>query len=381
MFKVSVGVNEFAHKLTIAGKCIDSKPVIPIMGSLLIDKSPQGFIMSATNSEMRVDIPVELNVEDGEFEPFCIDYTKLSNAVSTLERGTNIVFEIDDKKAVVNHSAGKFAVPMDNKAKDYPVSVKPENEEGYFSFTCNGAALIRNLNMAKPCMSEDKTRPFICGVCLDVFENTFNVVSTSGMLVFCKKNEPMTTSDGNPINRKLIIPSSVLSAVIGIFANSEEITIETDLKRIYFIDENGLKHTIRMVEGEYPNYLKLIPECEMSDIVVNKKSLESALRRASIFTDSKVNLISLTKTGSELFIAGCDMLYATSFNENLSILNENTLADGFKIGCNLVYLYDVLSAIETESVKFKFSEPSKVFMVEEENGDDEKILLLAPMKI
>lgn len=381
MFKVSVGVNEIAHSLAIAGKCVDSKPIIPIMGSVLIDKSPQGFIMSASNSEMRVDIPIELNVEDGDFMPFCIDYTKLSNAVSTLERGTNIVFEVDDKKAVVNHSTGKFAVPMANKAKDYPVSVKPENNEGYFSFTCNGAALIRNLNMAKPCMSEDKTRPFLCGVCLDVFENTFNVVSTSGMLVFVKQNEPMTTSDGNPINRKLIIPASALSAVTGIFSNSEEIKVETDLMRIFLTDENGLKHTVKMVEGTYPNYLKLIPECEMSDIVVNRKLLDSTLRRASIFTDSKVNLISLTKTGTELSIAGCDMLYATSFSENLPITNENTLVDGFKIGCNLVYLYDILSSIETENVKFRFSDPSKVFVIEEEGGDDDKILLLAPMSL
>ena len=380
MFKIKIGVNEFAHKLAIVGKCVDSKPVIPITGSVLISDDTNGFKMTSSNSEMRLEVPVELSVESGDFEPLCIEYAKISNAVSTLAKGTDITLEVEGKKVVVTHSTGKFTIPCDN-GKDYPQSLPVDNSEGYYSFKCNGAALIKNINLAKMCVSEDRTRPFLCGVCLDVMETTFNIVSTSGFSFFLKKDEPMETTNGEPVNKKLIIPSSVLPALTGIFANSEEITVETDMKRIYFIDESGMKHTIRMVEGEYPNYNILIPQWEMTDVVVDKKVLETMLRRASIFTDSKVNMVIFSKEGDSLCLSGEDTLFSTSINEKLTILNENSLADGFRIGCNLIHLNNVLSAIETGKVIFRFSEPTKAFLMSEDGGDDDKLLLLAPMKI
>ena len=381
MFKISIGVKDFAHTLAIAGKCIDSKPIIPIMANVLISgDETYGYKLTAANSEMRLEIPIELNVDDGTCKPFCIEYEKISNAVSTLTKGTDITFEVDEKKVVVTHNTGKFVVPS-MPANDYPVSIPPENAEGYYSFKCNGAAFIKTLDLAKLCVSEDKSRPFLCGVCLDVMENTFNIVATSGFSFFLKKNEPIETADGEPINKKLIIPSAVLPAVIGIFANSEEITIETDLKRIYFIDEKGMKHTIRMVEGEYPNYNVVIPSWEMENVKVDKKMLETMLRRASIFTDSKVNMIIFSKEGNNLCLSGEDTLFSTSINEKLPIQNENNLAEGFKIGCNLVHLNNVLNAVETDEVIFRFSEPTKGFLMSEEGGDDDKLLLLMPMKI
>lgn len=381
MFKISIGVNDFAHTLAVAGKCIDSKPIIPIMANVLISgDEASGYKLTSANQEMRLEVPIELKLVEGEFVPFTIEYEKINNAVSTLTKGTDIVFEVEGNRIRVIHDMGKFEVPS-LPAIDYPTNLPPTNEEGYYSFKCNGASLIKNLNLAKLCVSEDRTRPQLCGVCLDVMENTFNIVSTSGFSFFLKKSEEMETPDGNPVNKKLLIPTSILNPIVGIYSNSEEITIESDMRRIYFIDENGMKFCARMIDGEYPNYNVLIPQYEMTDIVLDKKVLETMLRRASIFADSKVNMVVITKEGSNLTLCGEDTLFSTSINERLAIENENSLAEGFRIGCNLIHLNNVLSAIETDKVIFRFSEPTKAFLVSEQSGDDDKILLLMPMRI
>lgn len=382
MFKITLGVNELAHKLAIAGKCVESKPIIPIMANVLISgDATSGYKLTSVNSEMHLEMPIELLDVEGEFQPFTIEYEKINNAVSTLTKGANVIFEVEGNRVCVKHDMGKFVVPS-LPAKDYPTTLIPNTGDDFCSFKCNGAALIKNLNLAKLCVSEDRTRPQICGVCIDVLGETFNVVSTSGFSFFLKKNEPIDeTQNGEPVNRRLIIPTNTLSAVVGIFANSEEITIESDMRRIYFIDENGVKFSAVMIDGEYPNYNVLIPQWEMTDIVVDKKVLETMIRRASLFADSKVNMIIMTKEGGNLCLSGEDMYFSTSINEKLTIKNDNQLAEGFCIGCNLIHLNNILNAIETSDVVFRFNEPSRAFLIGEKDGDDDKLLLLMPMRI
>ena len=139
---------------------------------------------------------------------------------------------------------------------------------------------------------------------------------------------------------------------------------------------------VRMVEGAYPNYLMLIPQVENNDVVVDRKMLETILKRASIFANNQSGMVVLTKEGSNLNVSGEDLFFHTSINDKLPIKNESSVEEGFEIGCNLVYLNNVLCATESEDVVFKFNDtPIKAFLLVEKDGNADKVLVLMPMKI
>lgn len=379
MFKLSVGVNDFTHVLAMCGKCIDAKAVMPIMSNVLISSNENGFFVTSANMEMRIEMPIEMSIESGEFAPFCVNYDKLSNAVSTLTKGSNITLSIGDKKMEVVHDMGKFAVPIDNP-NDYPTSsILGEDIQ---SFKCDYGILSYHIAMAKAHISTDMIRPQLCSLCLDVIGDKMNVVSTNGYSIYLKKN--ISIESDSEQNIQLLIPSRAINAIIGVFADSDMLEFTTDRKRVMIKNDNGVKFIAILSEGNFVPYERAIPNIDdTNSIVVNKNQLLNTMKRANVFTNAMTNLVVFSRQGSDFCVSCEDIDFAISMSEKTPILNnENvTIKDGFRIGASLVHINNVLNAIKTDDVIFKFNTPEQAFTLQEQDGDDDKVLVLMPMKI
>jgi DNA polymerase-3 subunit beta len=383
MYKLSVNVGKFAHSLALAGKCIDSKPTIPIMADVLISNDGNGFMVSSSNAEMRIDQPIEMSMVEGEFAPFCVNYGKLSTAVSTLSKDTDITLVIDGNKLVVNHTTGKFAIPVEN-ADEYPITpklVEDDEENKVISFKCNASMLIKNLNLAKNSVSTDNLRPQFCGVCFDIVESKLNIVSTNGQTMFLVRDEAIEPFNGESITKQIIVPATALNAIATVFADSNDVNVTTDSRNIFITNNSGVKYCVRLTEGKFPNYNALFPELENRSVKVDKNILETILKRANIFTNAITGMVIMTKTGSNLVISGEDLDLATSTKESLPILNESGVEEGFRIGCNLGYLFSMLATIDDTEVVFNFDTPQRAFTIVEDDETSNKTALVMPMNI
>lgn len=383
MYKLNVNVGKFAHSLALAGKCIDSKPVIPITADVLISNEGDTFVISSSNAEMRIDQPIEMSMVDGEFAPFCVNYGKLSTAVSTLSKDTDITLVIDGNKLVVNHTTGKFAIPVEN-ADEYPITpklVEDDEENKVISFKCNASMLIKNLNLAKNSVSTDNLRPQFCGVCLDIVESKLNIVSTNGQTMFLAQDETIEPFNGENITAQIIVPSTALNAIATVFADSNDVNITTDNKNVFITNNSGIKTCVRLTEGKYVNYKMLIPELDNRSVKVDKTILDTILKRANIFTNALTGMIVMTKSENNLIISGEDIDLSTSTKESLPILNESGVEEGFRIGCNLGYLFNMLATIDDTEVVFNFNTPQKAFTIVEDDETSNKLALVMPMNI
>lgn len=383
MYKLNVNVGKFAHSLALAGKCIDSKPVIPITADVLISNEGDTFVISSSNAEMRIDQPIDMSMVEGEFAPFCVNYAKLSTAVSTLSKDTDITLVIEGNKMVVNHTTGKFAIPVEN-ADEYPITpklVEDDEENKVISFKCNASMLIKNLNLAKNSVSTDNLRPQFCSVCFDIVESKLNIVSTNGQTMFLAQDETIEPFNGENITAQILIPSTSLNAIGTVFVDSNDVNITTDNKNVFITNNSGIKTCVRLTEGKYVNYKMFIPELENRSIKVDKNILETILKRANIFTNAITGMVIMTKTGNNLVISGEDLDLATSTKESLPILNESGVEEGFRIGCNLGYLFSMLATIDDTEVVFNFNTPQKAFTIVEDDETSNKLALVMPMNI
>jgi len=377
MVKLKVGVNEITRVLGLVGKCVDVKPLMPIMSNVLFKLDCNQFMAVTSNSEMRIELPITMQVEEGEFSALCVNHAKLSSGVASLPADTDIEMIVEEGSLVVVHETGKFKIPTDD-AKDYPVSTPLE--EDTYQFECNGSMLIKYLDLAKLCVATDNLRPQLCSVCLDIIDSKLNIASTSGVSMFVEEKEDIDIIRGTE-NRQLLIPSSSLPAIVSIFNDSELVKVTTDGKRLFIGNSGDILFSVRMVEGAYPPYMSIIPQEVGNEIKINKNMFERILKRASIFSNISTHLVVLTYRSGNLLITGEDIDFSTSINEKLPVLNETTLEEDFRIGCSLIHLGNVLSAIETENVILRFNSPQKAFTLSEDDETSKKLLLIMPMAI
>jgi DNA polymerase-3 subunit beta len=132
---------------------------------------------------------------------------------------------------------------------------------------------------------------------------------------------------------------------------SENFTLQLGAHRAAFLGENASLVT-QLIEGQYPNYQRVIPQEYTRRWVLMAEEFRNALRRAALITDSKVfSKVYLRTEGEKLVITSHG--YAGEAKEAVDLVREG---DDLEIAFNAEYLLDVLDVLESEGVAVELTE-------------------------
>ena len=132
-------------------------------------------------------------------------------------------------------------------------------------------------------VSDDETRYFMNGVYLEKVENSLVMVSTDGRrLAYIKKEFDAQIPDFKGV----IIPPKVLLLLMKRAPDEGLVEVSVTDKNIFF-KFGSYKISSVLIEGQFPNYQKVIPEKQKIKISINRTELLDALRRVSIFVEQK----------------------------------------------------------------------------------------------
>ena len=156
-------------------------------------------------------------------------------------------------------------------------------------------------------------------------------------------------------NIKIIIPAKILNEFTHIF-NSEiptDIQISCTHNKISFSYEN-IYVISRLIEGQFPDYNRVIPKEFKTHVNINKNEFQSALDRVSLISRSgDYNIIHFEFVDNIVRIS--------SDNPNIGKAEETINVDiegpGINISFNAKYIIDVLKAIDAENFIFSFNQP------------------------
>ena len=114
----------------------------------------------------------------------------------------------------------------------------------------------------------------------------------------------------------------------------------------------GKKLISKLIEGNYPDYKKVIPNDSKHKVIFDKKDFLDKLNRVSILTSDKYRGIRITLEGETV------ILQSTNSDQEEAI--EKIITDEGKgdldIGFNVTYLIEVLNNINAEKVGFSFND-------------------------
>ena len=134
---------------------------------------------------------------------------------------------------------------------------------------------------------------------------------------------------------------------------------------------------IRLIEGQYPNYKKLIPEKFKKSLALDRESFQTSLKR--------VSLLSHEKSKGILMKIDSDTMEISSKNESGHAKEQISVGykgEELEVGFNSKYILEALSSFEEgdSQIYFDIQDDMSPGLIHSENDKNYKCVVM-PMRI
>lgn len=329
-----------------------------VLQTVLLTLTGNTLSLDATDVKMYLHTSIEVDgQEDGSVAVFCDKLTAIlsglpSGMVSIEYKDNNIILKPDSKKAT-------YKIPT-MAAQSFPE--KPVHGEAH-SFEIAGSDLVRMVGKVAHAVSADETRWFMNGIFFTSESGNLRLVSTDGRrLALC--DSVIAVGDMG-----IIVPMRPLLLVAKHAGAVETITVQVSDKHINFKFGNAEISSV-LIEGQFPNYTKVIPQGYVDKLTVDKTDFMQAVKRVSVLSDGKSqkmrfelkeNSLTVSTNGTDAGEAS-EELQATATTERLFFLNYG-------------YVIDALKAADDSAV-IEYSESSRPLVIREDNS----LQIIMPMQ-
>lgn len=231
-------------------KAAGTKTVNPVLEGIKLECFDGAIKLTATDMELAIEktISAEVKVEGSAVVPgrlFAEFVKKLDS-----ERVELSVFGDNKMKIRYRDSEGELnCLPVD----EFPVIKKLESAQ---KVTFLGKNLRDIINRVSFCVSADESRPILKGVCFTVENGDVTAVATDGYrLAKCVKTTEH--SDGNV---SAVIPARSLNEISRLIEDDEQTISVLFQKNYVAVDLGHTCITARVLDGNYIDYRRIIPQ-------------------------------------------------------------------------------------------------------------------------
>ncbi|MBT8402240.1 MAG: DNA polymerase III subunit beta, partial [Gemmatimonadetes bacterium] len=183
------------------------------------------------------------------------------------------------------------------------------------------------------------------------------------------------------------VPPAALNQVQRLFKTADDIHVAWD----HGADGSARKNHLgfrsgstevytRLIEGSYPNYEQVIPKDNDKHATIDKKALESAVRRMAVVASDQTHRIRLRFEENRVHLN----VLTPDLGEGHDELELSYGGEEMEIGFNANYLLEVLRYMPTAEVKLSFKAPERAATVEPVGEADESIdylCLVMPLRL
>jgi DNA polymerase-3 subunit beta len=374
--RAACNTDTFGKKLALVSRGVSSRSTIQLLGGILLEADGEVVRLSATDMEISVQTSSPAEVEE---EGRVVIPARIFNDIVRSLPGERFTLEYDSPAGTVRLAAGENEYRIRAYAADDFPQLPGFDAGG--AFRMSGELLVETVEKVARSYSRDETRPVLTGILISFEDSRVRMVTTDSYRLSIKETELATTAfEGS---REAIIPARAMQEVSRIFsgtAEEEEVEVALSENQALFRIGDVLFGT-RLIDGNFPEYRRLLPTSFERQISVNREDLVGTLRRVNLFAQRQTPPVpvslSFSEGSVEVIVRNGEIGEA---HERLPATSE----DEFLISFNPSYLLDGVSAIDTEKVVFKFNEALKPgLIVPDANGESEEpdfLYLIMPMR-
>ncbi|UWV12787.1 DNA polymerase III subunit beta, partial [Treponema pallidum] len=293
-------------------------------------------------------IPVNVLAE-GTTTVFC---DKLVNVVSALPT-KEIELTLCEEQLVITPPNKKISFQLRTLSHEsFPCF--PQNEGGV-SLAVPTSDLRNMINHTVFAVSEDSTRHFINGVHVDFQYGNIICVSTDGkrLAYIEKKGESSPQSFSG-----VIVPTKILGIVNRKLTPEGSVTLCITSQHVYFFF-GGYKFSSVLIEGQFPNYKRVIPDHQERSFCVGRVELMEALKRVSLLVEQKSHRIFITIQQGLLTLSSKAHTQENEIGDAQEEIACAYTGESEVIALNYLYLEEPLKVFTSKEVQVEFTDPAK----------------------
>lgn len=354
--KLKVSQDDLANALGVVSRAVSSKNAIPVLSGIYLAAKNAGLILRATDLELEMDstIPAQVSEEGAIVLPA----RYLTDLIRHIPFG-DIEITTDDSNFTATLRWGKSHYVIHGFQPDqFPYL--PE-ADGDTTLELKQSLLRDVLRQTVFAASHDEARPYLTGVHFVLRGNDLLAEATDGARIAFVRT-PVDNRAGLELN--VIIPTRSLNELGRILSDKDTDTLHLSLKANHaFFDLGGIKVATRLLDGQYPDLMRLVPQSYPSGVTLAKGNFTDACERAALIaTDSGIKL---SFTPSLLTITANAPEVGQVYDEIPAALQGPPVDIGF----NTRYLIEGLKALSAQEFLFELSGSRNPARIRSTNGD------------
>ena len=358
--------------LRAISKIVERKHTSPILANVLIRKA--GRMIELTTSDLEIQLRTQLDV-DGDDISFAttVSAGKLLEILHSMPENQTISLSAKENKLVLQGGKSRFTLQT-LSSEDFPLV----NEATDFGplFSLPQKTLKSLINQVHFAMAVEDLRYYFKGILFVAEGRDLTLVATDGHRLAWARS----TVDCDIPKQQVILPRKTVLELQRLLRDSEKgldkgthlaTEDQNTIKLQFFANQakfsfSGLEFVSKLLEGNFPDYNRVIPKDYKNQFTLSRSLLLSSLQRVSILTSEKFKGIRMKIEPGLLSVASSNAEQEEAKEE----IDIDYGSDSIEIGFNVPYLIDALSHISSDmiTVSLKDTHSGALITIPEDEG-------------
>lgn len=367
--KLSIKQKVLMEHLNYVIRGISSKNLIPILNCIKFELTSEGLYLISTDNELAIKsfIPTsEIEKIDIQGE-MLISGRYIYDIVRKLNNEIINIEEIIDSQVLITTNSSSFKLNC-NEVSEFP---NIDLEFTGSPILIDEKVFKTTINQTIFATSTQESRPVLTGINFKINDNLMEVTATDSYRLSKKR---IVLDSNVQDNIDIIIPSKNLSEIIKLISEDDDkIEIHIFSNKVIFKIRNLIVMT-RLINGNYPDTNKLIPETFELKMKVNLDNFYNAIDRASLLTNVEEKNIIKLETKKDIMIISSNIPEIGNVEEKIQI--EKNVDSDIKISFSSKYMMDAIKTFDSEEVELSFNGEVKPIIVNYVDNEDLTELIL-----
>jgi len=352
---------ELTKALELVSRISTKHITLPVLQCVRLEASEKGISIQATNLEISIEIPlpgkvIESGVVAVPAQIFLQSIQFVSEKEITL-RTEEQVLQLETNNT--NTSIKTFAVD------EFPTLNQLQGEE----MRLNGVMFAYGIKSVAFSASQTSIKPELGSVFIQQKqEHSLTFVATDSFRLM----EKTVPQKGFVLEQSIMIPQKnaiELARVCEIVGEDPVLVANDNQCSLRF--QSGVYVSSRLVTGNFPDYVQIIPKEFVTHVTVLKDDLLRSFKKTNIFLN-KFRQVSLMITENSLTISSQN----NEVGHTTDTVKALVTGDEMTLNFNQQYIMDPLSHINDDSVKMSFAGIGRAMIMEGVNDKSLRYLVM-----
>ncbi len=368
--RVTCRPSVLGQALQVVSRAISSRTTLPILNNILIETTPEGLALSATNLEIGIRklVPAEVSMEGSTTAPARL----LTDFVGTLP-DQDLEMTLDGATQSLSLRCGRFDTHIKCiEAEEFPPGPRPDEGD---RMQVPLDELVNAVEQTQMAASTDEARPVLTGVLVQVQGGQLTLAATDGHRLAVRK---LPAGGAGDLDASLIVPARALAELSRVLKGEPtqvELIISKARNQIFFRAGNS-ELTSRLIDGKYPNYAQVIPSKSSTKVRLTTSELTQTVRAVSLFARDSANVIRVKASSDAVILSAT----TNEVGDSKAEMPAEVEGSEIQIAFNARYVLDALGVIGEDQVELLFDGPLSPGLIRPP-GKEHYLYVIMPVRV